>query len=167
MNTSGSSRMPFMHHQQHTNSLNLSLGQAPVQPFYTSLGNPNLSFPASGTTASSMISPNQNSFPSNPMNDYLDQHMHSSQQSMNTQNYGQPTPPDQSKSLGSLTVADLTSILQPIQSSIQDLKTTINHQMGALQTKVQVLENELKKEVTKNEQLTSVIVTMQKKFKYD
>ena len=34
--------------------------------------------------------------------------------------------------------------------------------MGALQNKVQVLENELKKEIVKNEQLSSVIVTMQK-----
>ena len=34
--------------------------------------------------------------------------------------------------------------------------------MGALQTKVQVLENELKKEVARNEQLTSVMVNMQK-----
>ena len=102
------------------------------------------------------------------MNDYLDQHMIHSQQNTGTQQLNntnntnvQPTP-DQSKSLGSLTVADLTSILQPIQTSIQEIQTTINQQMGALQTKVQVLENELKKEVAKNEQLTSVVVTMQK-----
>ena len=103
---------------------------------------------------------------SNPMNDYYDQHLQQSQQNSNFQqlnNQGeQMTLPDQTKSLGALTVADLTSILQPIQNSIQEIKTSIDHQMGTLQNKVQVLENELKKEVTKNEQLTGVVVSMQK-----
>ena len=103
------------------------------------------------------------------MNDYADQYLQHSQHqqqngnSMNNSAIHDQTPiPDQAKSLGALTVADLTRILQPIQTSILEIKTTIDHQMGALQNKVQVLENELKKEVTKNEQLTGVIVSMQK-----
>ena len=168
MNTtsSGNSRMPFMQQQQ-ANPLNLGFGQTSAQPFYASLSNPSLSFPSPGTAVPSMVSINHSLSSNNPMNDYLDQHMHPSQQSMNNQqmnnnNYVQSTTPDLSKSLGSLTVADLTNILQPIQSSIEDIKTTLSQQMGTLQTKVQVLENELKKEVAKNEQLTDVIVTMQK-----
>ena len=90
------------------------------------------------------------------MNEYVDQHLQQQQMQQNAinlqqnNNIEQATLPDQNKSLGALTVADLTRILQPIQTSIQEIKTTINHQMGALQNKVQVLENELKKEVTKN-----------------
>ena len=105
------------------------------------------------------------------MNEYFDQHLQQQQQQLynptssqlnSNSQQGPATLPDQSKSLGALTVADLTSILQPIQTSIQEIKTTLNQQMGALQNKVQVLENELKKEIVKNEQLSSVIVTMQK-----
>ena len=164
---SGNSRMPFMQQQPHANSLNLGFGQSQAQPFYTSLGNPSLTFPPPSSAPQSLMSLNQSMMSNNGMNDYLDQHMNLSQQNMNAQqlnnnNFVQSSTPDQSKSLGSLTVADLTSLLQPMQTSIEEMKTTINQQMGALQTKVQVLENELKREVTKNEQLTGVIVTMQK-----
>ena len=160
---SSNSRMPFMQPQSLDNSFNLSLGQNHSQPFYTSIGNNPLPNPRS-------VAPNLmsiNTMSNNAMNDYVEQHLQHSQQNTNgmppnSTNNGQTPGPDQTKSLGALTVADLTLILQPIQTSIQEIKTTINHQMGALQTKVQVLENELKKEVTKNEQLTGVIVSMQK-----
>jgi hypothetical protein len=102
------------------------------------------------------------------MNEYVDQHhqqnatSHMNNHTMQDQRAISNNIPDQSKSLGSLTVADLVQILQPIQRSVEEIKTTLSQQMGALQTKVQVLENELKKEVMKNEQLTSVVVNMQK-----
>ena len=168
---SGNSRMPFMQQQQLDNSLNFSFAQSQAQPpFYTSVGYPRVSFPTPGTTAPSLMStyPNPNLMSSNAMNEYVDQHLQQQQMQQNAinlqqnNNIEQATLPDQNKSLGALTVADLTRILQPIQTSIQEIKTTINHQMGALQNKVQVLENELKKEVSKNEQLTSIMVTMQK-----
>ena len=166
---STNSRMPFMQQHSHDNSFNMSFGQSHSQPFYTSIGNPYNSFPNPRSTAPSLMSINAPA--NNAMNDYVDQHLQHSQHPQQNRNgiplsssttLDQAPAPDQAKSLGALTVADLTRILQPIQTSIQEIKTTIDHQMGALQNKVQVLENELKKEVTRNEQLTGVIVSMQK-----
>ena len=158
--------MPFMQHQPHSNSLNTSFVHSQAQPFYSSLGNQSLSFPSPAVPNLMSNAAIPNVIGSNAMNEYYDQHMQLSQQSTNTiQMHNQPdqgTLPDQTKSLGALTVADLTSILQPIQTSIQEIKTSITQQMGTLQNKVQVLENELKKEVTKNEQLTGIVVSMQK-----
>ena len=169
---SGTSRMPFMQPQP-PSSFNHSFGQTTSMPFMSSMSNPSMSFPTPRTAAPNLMSIFPNGMPSNPMNDYVDQHLQHAQQQhpqqnstiftpINNGNHPQVTAPDQSKSLGSLTVADLTQILQPIQTSIQEIKTTIDHQMGALQNKVQVLENELKKEVVRNEQLTGVIVSMQR-----
>ena len=148
--------MPFMHQQDPTMSTSFSQ--------FSGIGATNYGFP-SGNPAGPPA------FSNNPMNEYLDQHLQqniaSSQmtshavQDQSGKTY-QHTIPDHAKSLGSLTVADLVQILQPIQTSVEEIKTTLTQQMGALQTKVQVLENELKKEVTKNEQLTSAIVSMQK-----
>ena len=126
---------------------------------YTGISSTNFPFSSANSTAAPP------SFSTNPMNEYLQQHLHntSSQSHVVQDQAGQTyNIPDQNKSLGSLTVADLVQLLQPIQTSVEEIKTTLTQQMGALQTKVQVLENELKKEVAKNEQLTGAVVSMQK-----
>ena len=143
--------------QQQQNSSFIGSFSQPYS-FFTGLGDPNLSFPPANTTLAS----------SNPMNEYHDQNMHQNQQNISS---SQPNNinmtigshiADQNKSLSSLTVADLVQILQPIQTSVQEVKSTIDQQLGLLQNKVNVMEGQLKKEIAKNDQLTGVIVNMQK-----
>ena len=104
----------------------------------------------------------------NAMNEYYDQHIRSQQnQDQNDRNQQNQAEniganiADQSKSLSSLTVADLVQILQPLQNSINEVKTTIAQQLAPLQKKVNVMENQLKQEINKNAQLTSVVINMQ------
>ena len=162
MNTpfSGISRMPFMH--QHDPTMSASFSQPSL---FSGIGATNHTYPPANPATAPPA------FSNNPMNEYLDQHLQQNIASSQMTSHAiqdqtgkayQHTIPDHAKSLGSLTVADLVQILQPIQSSVEEIKTTLTQQMGALQTKVQVLENELKKEVTKNETLTSAVVSMQK-----
>ena len=144
-------------HQQHTNPM-LPIGSSQPYSFFTGLGDPNHTFTPPFNISSS----------SNPMNDYYDQNINQTQpdvsqtQTNNNNMVIGSHIADQSKSLSSLTVADLVQILQPIQTSVQELKSSVDKQLGLLQNKVNVMEGQLKKEMAKNDQLTGIIVNMQK-----
>ena len=152
---------------QSTQTPNAPFDTSLSQPysFFSGLGNPNMPFVPHlpGRTPTSTTSSN------NAMNDYYDNNMlqNTSQSLPNGQTVNIQTPlgsniQDHSQSLGSLKVADLIQILQPIQDSVQDIKTSINQQLGTLQNKMNIMEEQLKKEMSKNEQLTSIIVNMQR-----
>ena len=154
--------------QQHSQSNTLDMSSSQPYSFFSGLGNPNMPFgPPSQNTLGGTPAPTINN--SNPANDLFDDVMlqNPSQSMLAAQSMNNQTPlgsniSDHSQSLGSLKVADLIQILQPIQDSVQDIKTSINQQLGTLQNKVNIMEEQLKKEIAKNEQLTGVIINMQK-----
>ena len=83
---------------------------------------------------------------------------------------GQPpqAPPpisqeDMNKPLQSLTLGDMWRVLvQPLSAKIDNLENSVTQRVDGLNRRVQVLENELSKEVTKTEQLSNTIINMQR-----
>ena len=117
------SRMSFMQHAQqqpqhsqqpppHQQQQQVYMNSTFSQPYssFTNLGNPNLAFPNANTRMATPL------MSGNPMNDYYDQNIQRSQENTETLEIGtneQPlgsSIPDHSKSLASLSVADLIPV---------------------------------------------------------
>ena len=70
---------------------------------------------------------------------------------------------DMNNPLQSLTLRDMWRVLvQPLSAKIDNLENTVTQRVDGLNRRVQVLENELSKEVTKTDHLTNTIINMQK-----
>ena len=85
-----------------------------------------------------------------PNNQQMDQRYHAN----NYQNHNT----EHDRSNAPVTVNDLTRIIKPLQDKMDNIDTYIR----SLDTRVKTVENELKKEISKNEHLTEVIINMQK-----
>ena len=67
------------------------------------------------------------------------------------------------KPLQSLTLGDLyRTLVQPLAAKIDNLENTVTQKVEGLNRRVQMIENELTKEVAKTDNLTKTVISMQR-----